>query len=424
MLPLHQRCSHETLWLYDEKQSSCVKNWLTIGEKKCREKTLHQNNRQRITIASYGNRTHVNSMEGYSANTTPTMLTWTLVKIQGVTVLFCQKLIDDLRAKCRERTQHQNIYWRMTIASYGSRTHVNSLEGYYATTTPTMLTWNCDYTMRNSPLASNTDWQSERKSVERKRCTKTIAKESQLHRTGIEPMSIAWKATMLPLHQRCSHETLWLYDEKQSSCVKNWLTIGEKKCRENAAPNNRQRITIASYENRTHVNSLEGYYANTTPTMLTWTLVKIQGVTVLFCQKLIDDLRAKCRERTQHQNIHWRMTIASYGNRTHVNSFEGYYATTTPTMLTWTLVKIQGVTVLFCQKLIDDLRAKCRERTQHQNIYWRMAIASYGNRTHVNSLEGYYATTTPTMLTWNFVIIRWETVLLRQKLIDNRREKV
>ena len=189
--------------------------------------------------------------------------------------------------------------------------------------------------MRNGPLVSKTDWRSERKSAERKRCTKTIANGSQLHRTGIEPMSIAWKATMLPLHQRCSHQELWLYNEKRSSCVKNKLTIGEKKCREKTLhQNNRQRITIASYGNWTHVNSLEGYYATTTSTMLTWTLVKIQGVTVLFCQKLIDDRRAKSTERTLHQNIHWRMTNASYGNRTHVNSLEGYYATTTPTMLT------------------------------------------------------------------------------------------
>ena len=172
-------------------------------------------------------------------------------------------------------------------------------------------------TRSNSTLASKTDRQSKSKSTERKRCTKTIANGWQLHRTGIEPMSIASKANMLPLHQRCSHQELWLYNEKQSSCVKNWLTIGEKNCREKTLhQNNRQQITIASYGNRTHVNSLEGYYATTTPTMLTWTLVKIQGVTVLFCQKLIDDRRAKSKERTLHQNIHWRMTIASYGNRT------------------------------------------------------------------------------------------------------------
>ena len=148
--------------------------------------------------------------------------------------------------------------------------------------------------MKNSSLASKTDWQSESKSAERKRCTKTIANEWQLHRTGIETMSIAWKATMLPLHQRCSHQELWLYNEKRSSCVKTWLTIGEKKCREKTLhQNNCQRITNASYGNRTDVNSLGGYNATTTPTMLTWTLVKIQGVTVLLRQKLIDNRRAK-----------------------------------------------------------------------------------------------------------------------------------
>ena len=180
---------------------------------KCRERTQHQNIYWRMTIASYGNRTHVNSLEGYYATTTPTMLTWTSMKIQLVTVLFCQKLIDDRRAKCRERERcTKTFYWRMTIASYGSRTHVNSLEGYYATTTPTILT-SCDYTVRNSPLVSKTYWRSERKSAERKRCTKTVANGSQLHRTGIEPMSIAWKATMLTLHQRCSHELRWRYNQ-------------------------------------------------------------------------------------------------------------------------------------------------------------------------------------------------------------------
>ena len=295
MLPLHQRCSHETLWLYDEKQSSCVKNWLTIGEKKCREKTLHQNNRQGITIASYGNRTHVNSLEGYYANTTPTMLTWTLVKIQLVTVLFCQKLIDDRRAKCRER----------------------------------------------------------------ERCTKTFTNGWQLHRTGIEPMSIAWKATMLPLHQRCSHLVI-IHWETVLLCQKLIDDRREKVQRENAAPKQSPTDHYCIVRESTHVNSVEGYYATTTPTMLTWTLVKIQGVTVIFCQKLIDDRRAKCRERTLHQNIYLRMTIASYGNGTRVNILESYYATTTPSMLTWTFVIIQWETVHLRQKLFDNRRAKAQ----------------------------------------------------------------
>ena len=142
------------------------------------------------------------------------------------------KLIQDRRAKCRERTQHQNIYWRMTIASYGNRTHVNSLEGYYATTTPTMLTWTSMKIQGVTVLFCQNWLTIGEQSAERERCTKTFTDGWQLYRTWIEPMSIAWKATMLPLHQLCSHENLWLYNEKQSYCVKNWLTIGEQKCRE------------------------------------------------------------------------------------------------------------------------------------------------------------------------------------------------
>ena len=225
------------------------------------------------------------------------------------------------------------------------------------------------YNQKQSYCVKKTDWQSESKSAERKRCTKSIANGWQLHGTGIEPMSIAWKTTLLKLHQRCSQQELWLYNEKQSYCVKNWLTIGEKKGREKTLhQNNRQRITIASYGNRTQVNSLESYYATTTPTMLTWILVKIQGVTVLFCKNwsTIGKQSAERERCTKTFTNGWQLHRTGIEP---VNSLEGYYATTTPTMLKWTLVKIQGLTVLFCQKLIDDRSAKCRERTQHQNIY-------------------------------------------------------
>ena len=136
------------------------------------------------------------------------------------------KLIEDRRAKCRERTQHQNNRQRMTIASYGNRTHVNSLEGYYATTSPTM------FTSRVVIKQWETNWlKIGEQSAERERSTKTIANGWQLHRTGIEPMSIAWKATMLPLHQRCSHQELWLNNEKQT----DWRSESKVQ-RENAAP--------------------------------------------------------------------------------------------------------------------------------------------------------------------------------------------
>ena len=132
------------------------------AERKCCTKTV-----------ANGSQLHRTGIEPMSrawkatSTTTPTMLTWTSMKIQGVTVLFCQN-------------------W-LTIGE---------------------------------------------QSAERERCTKTFTDGWQLHRTGIDPMSIAWKATMLPLHQQCSHDNLRLYNEKQSSCVKNWLTNGEQKCRD------------------------------------------------------------------------------------------------------------------------------------------------------------------------------------------------
>ena len=136
------------------------------------------------------------------------------------------KLIEDRRAKCREKTLHQNNRQRITIASYGNRTYVNNLEGYYATTTPTMLT------SRVVIKQWETNWlKIGEQSAERERSTKAIANGWQLHRTGIEPMSIAWKATMLPLHQRCSHQELWLNNEKQTG----WRSESKVQ-REDAAP--------------------------------------------------------------------------------------------------------------------------------------------------------------------------------------------
>ena len=154
-----------------------------------------------MTITSYGNRTHVNSLEGYYATTTPTMLTWTFVNLQEKHFLYAKNWLTIGEKNCRENESltDQNCIvqesnpcrklGRLLCCHYTNDAHMKS----------------CDYTMRNSPLVSKTDWRSESKSAERKRCTKTFTNGWQLHRTGIRPMSIAWKATMLPLHQKCSH---------------------------------------------------------------------------------------------------------------------------------------------------------------------------------------------------------------------------
>ena len=275
----------------------------------------------------------------------------------------------------------------------------------------------CDFTIKNSPLASKTDWQSESKSAERKRCTETIANGWQLHRTGIEPMSIAWKATMLPLHQRCSHQELWLYNEKRSSCVKNWLTIGEKKCREKTLhPNNRQRITIASNGNRTHVNSLEGYYATTTPTMLTsrvvikqwetnWLKIGEQSAERERSTKTFTDGWQLHRTGIEPMSKAWKATMLQLHQRCSHQELWLYNEKRSSCVKNWLTIG----------------EKKCREKTLHQNNRQRITIASYGNRTHVNSLEGFYATTTPTMLTSRVVIIHCIiTTFDRQSVFDTR----
>ena len=153
---------------------------------------------------------------------------------------------------------------------------------------------------------------------------------------------------------------------------------------------------------------------------------------------------------------------ASYGKRTHVNIFEGCYATTTPTMLrSFTIEEMtfrtfihgffltlflsvtskknnnslrSGVNFLLTRPICFSLIESCRfwfvtsqgfedsKRDKnllfheffvpltHTIVIFRLSLklnpfllvvwvyASYGNRTLVNSLEGGYATTRPTMM--------------------------
>ena len=82
------------------------------------------------------------------------------------------------------------------------------------------------------------------------------------------------------------------------------------------------------------------------------------------------------------------ITSASYGKRTHVYGLEGYRATTLSTMLV---------------SLNSDGRKHYVPKPFWSMVYWKDSnrvcyFASYGNRTHVNSLEVYYATTTTMML--------------------------
>ena len=134
-------------------------------------------------------------------------------------------------------------------------------------------------TMSNYSFVKNWSTIGEQ-SEERERSTKTFTNGWQLHRTGIEPMSIAWKATMLPLHQRCSHLVIIQW-ETVLLCQKLIDDRREKVQRENAAPKQSPTDHNCIVRESTHVNSLKGYYATAIPTMLTWTLVKKQWVTIL-----------------------------------------------------------------------------------------------------------------------------------------------
>ena len=214
MLPLHQRCSHEYLWWYKNTLPLCQKLIEDLRAKFQRGNaapkhslTYHNFIVRESNRCQYTNYAHIKSYD-YTMRNSP---------------LVCQKLIDDRREKVQREsaapkqssTDHNCIVRELNPMSIA----------WKATMLP--LHQRCSHelwwinTRSNSTLLSKIDRRSERKSAERKRCTKTIANGSQLHRTGIEPMSMAWKATMLPLHQRCSHENLLLYKEKQSSCVKN-----------------------------------------------------------------------------------------------------------------------------------------------------------------------------------------------------------
>ena len=141
-------------------------------------------------------------------------------------------------------------------------------------------------------------------------------------------------------------------------------------------------IAFASYGNGTHVNSLEGYYATTTPTVLAYSDSygrKDYEVSPFWSKVFL-------------RNFIQTSISAHYWNRTHMNSLERYYAPTTPMMLLHSQKEKgeQHGCAHFCNKY---------HRKFSINV---MASASYGNRTNINKLGGYYATTAPTMLCyWN-----------------------
>ena len=128
-------------------------------------------------------------------------------------------------------------------------------------------------------------------------------------------------------------------------------------------------VGSAWYRNRTHVESLEGYYATTTPEVLVYKdsdCRKHYGFKPFWSKVFL-----KLSNQTS--------SSASFWNQTHVTCLEVCYATTTWMMLGNSHMEEgehQGCT-FFCNQY-------------HCKIFIIViASESYGNRTHVNSLEGY-----------------------------------
>ena len=154
----------------------------------------------------------------------------------------------------------------------------------------------------------------------------------------------------------------------------------------------------ASYGNQTHVNSLEGCYATTTPTMLRRvTIEEINFRTFkhgFFITHFLSVTSRKNQNNSLRSGVNFSLTrlICSHKSKTVVVSgllllkdfgnskrenwlFHEYF------------VPLTHIKVMFNLSLILKTFLP---------VVW--VYASYGNRIHVNCLEGGYATTTPTIL--------------------------
>ena len=171
----------------------------------------------------------------------------------------------------------------------------------------------------------------------------------------------------------------------------------------------------ASYVNRTHANSLVGCYATTTPTMLRrLTIEEINFRTIkhgFFLTHFPSVTSRKNQNNSLRSGINFSLTrtICSHSSKAVVVSsllllkvnwiskndknllFHEYFVTLTHTIVMLNLsLKLN---ILLPPVWVLNFSLKLNILLPPVWVY-----ASYGNRTHVNSLEGCYGTTTPTML--------------------------
>ena len=151
-------------------------------------KTFSKQSNQTGSFASYWIRTHINSFDGYYATTASSMLLNSDMEgEQQAFKTFCNKY----HCKISVNT--------VGSASYGNRTHVKNLKGYYTTSSSTMLV-NSYVKKKNRGIDNSSLSNSDEKS--------SLSLKNLL-RTRIEPSSIAWKVTLLPLHQWCWSNKIW-----------------------------------------------------------------------------------------------------------------------------------------------------------------------------------------------------------------------
>ena len=139
-------------------------------------------------------------------------------------------------------------------------------------------------------------------------------------------------------------------------------------------------LASASYGSRAHVNSLEGYYATTTPTMLVHS--DPHGRKYYGLKRFLSEFYWKVPDPVS--------SSVSYVTLTHVKSLEGYYATNTPTVLVHSDMDNRNH---YGFRLFGS-------KTFSKQSNQTGSFASYWNRTDLNRFEGYYATTARRQVTF------------------------
>ena len=285
-----------------------------------------------------------------------------------------------------------------------------------------------------------------------------------MHRTGIEPMSTAWKAAMLPLHQQCweglrskrwiselsnwdfSWQIFWVSHQKKTKTIlweadsffanQTPLFLKIESCRFWFVTSQglwkfkkRQEFTISwvfcpSNAHHSNVQSFpEIKYSFTA--LLNLCIVResipCQQLGRLLCYHYTNYAEKVYDRRDEFQNFQswiFPYTFSKchgkkkpkkfcekrskfFANQTNlfslIESCCCFWFVTSKGQ--WEFKKRQEFTIswyfvpLTHTIVMLNLSLKLNILLPHDWIY-----ASYGNRTHVNSLEGCYATTTPTML--------------------------